>query len=77
MEIKIISFGKIAEIIGSQMITVPDQTDTDQINDILVELFPDLRSIKYRMALNEHLVNQNIVIVNGSVIAIMPPFSGG
>ncbi|QIL38042.1 MoaD/ThiS family protein [Pedobacter sp. HDW13] len=77
MEIEIISFGKIAEFIGNQKIDIAEIADTDKLKIHLETLFPKLKDIKYKFALNNHLVQDNSAINHKDTLAIMPPFSGG
>jgi len=76
MEIEIISFGKISEFIGNQKMTI-DCGTTDELKTHLENIFPQLAGMKYKLALNKNLVQQNSEINNSDSIAIMPPFSGG
>lgn len=77
MEIEIISFGKIAEFIGSQKIEIAGINTTDELRAYLEASFPSLRNMKYKLALNKHIVQHNSDISNNDTVAIMPPFSGG
>lgn len=77
MEIEIISFGKIAEFIGNQKIEIAGINNTDELKAHLEASFPSLRNMKYKLALNKHIVQRNSDISNNDTVAIMPPFSGG
>lgn len=77
MEIQIISFGKISEFIPNQNIDIESINDTDGLKIHLEQLFPNLVGMKYKLALNKNLVQQNLEIRDQDTIAIMPPFSGG
>ncbi|SDH24601.1 molybdopterin synthase sulfur carrier subunit [Pedobacter terrae] len=77
MEIEIISFGQIAEFINHQKIEVDGIADTDAFKRYLEDRFPTLKGMKYKLALNKNIVQQNTEIKNQATIAIMPPFSGG
>jgi sulfur-carrier protein len=77
MEIEIISFGQIAEFINNQKIEVDGIADTDAFKQYLEDRFPTLKSMKYKLAMNKNIVQQNTEIKNQAVVAIMPPFSGG
>lgn len=77
MEIEMIPFGRIAEFMDSRTLELNDLTDTDGLNAYLQEQFPQLKTMKYRLALNKELVQRNMVISKDSTIAVMPPFSGG
>jgi len=77
MQIELISFGKISEFISNQKLEIEGVETTDDLKKHLEEIFPNLASIKYKLALNKNLVQQNSEIKNSDSIAIMPPFSGG
>jgi molybdopterin synthase sulfur carrier subunit len=77
MEIEIISFGQITEFINNQKIDVAGIPNTDAFKQYLEDRFPALKGMKYKLALNKNIVQQNTEITNPATIAIMPPFSGG
>ena len=77
MEIELISFGKISEVIANQKIVVTEVIDTDSLKSFLEIEFPELKKMKYKLAMNKQLIQQNTAITNNANIAIMPPFSGG
>lgn len=77
MEIEIISFGKVSELIKNQKLDVSDIADTDTLKQYLEQRFPDLAAIKYKLALNKNMVQHNMPLQNHDTLAIMPPFSGG
>jgi molybdopterin synthase sulfur carrier subunit len=77
MEIEIISFGQIAELINNQKIDTTAITDTETFKQHIENQFPALKSMKYKLALNKNIVQENTEIPNQATIAIMPPFSGG
>ncbi|MBL4674784.1 MAG: MoaD/ThiS family protein [Mucilaginibacter sp.] len=77
MEIDIVTFGKITEIIPNGMMSFSGLTDTDQLKATLEQRYPELAGMKYKLALNKTLVQENKPVIEGAVIAIMPPFSGG
>jgi molybdopterin synthase sulfur carrier subunit len=77
MEIEIISFGKIAEFVANQRMKVMEVNDTDQLAQYLERLFPALATMKYKLALNKSIVQENTKLQDNDAVAIMPPFSGG
>ncbi|RYD79435.1 MAG: molybdopterin synthase sulfur carrier subunit [Sphingobacteriales bacterium] len=77
MQIELISFGKISELISNQTLETEGIETTDNLKEYLERTFPDLAGMKYKLALNKNLIQQNTEIKNGDSIAIMPPFSGG
>jgi sulfur-carrier protein len=77
MEIKIISFGEITGFINHQKIEVDGIAGTYALKQYPENRFPVMKGIKYKLALNKNIVQQNTQITNQATIAIMPPFSGG
>lgn len=75
MEIKVMSFGRIAEITGKEFsITVPD---TDALKQKLSERFPQLAAMKFAVAVNKKVTEENTELRNNDAVALMPPYSGG
>jgi len=77
MQIELISFGKVSEIIRDQTLEIKGIETTDDLKEHLEKIFPALADVKYKLALNKNLVQQNSAIKNNDSIALMPPFSGG
>lgn len=77
MEIEVISFGKIAEIIKIKKLILNSIVDTDDFRNYLEETYPALNNMKYKLAVDKQIVQENCKLKDGSVVAIMPPFSGG
>lgn len=77
MEIEIISFGKISEFIKHQKISINGISDTDELKAYLETTFPALSQIKYKLALNKNVIQNNTALSGNDMVAIMPPFSGG
>lgn len=76
MEIKIIIFGQLRDLLGENML-LRDIADTDSLCIELNRRYPELADSKYLVALNKKLVTENIPISNNSTIALLPAFSGG
>lgn len=76
MTVKVLLFGKLADIAGNS-VSVEDVMDTDNLIAILHKTFPALTTSKYVIAVNKKLISQNTVLDNNSEIALLPPFSGG
>jgi molybdopterin synthase sulfur carrier subunit len=75
MEIKVIAFGQIAEIIGKE-ITL-EASDINSLKIILAERFPALSDRKFAIAVNKKLVQENLELSQNDTVALMPPYSGG
>lgn len=73
--IKIISFGRLKEILGSDLELEAENSDglLNQLN----EKFPQLEDLKLRIAINQKIISENTDLKNNDVVALMPPYSGG
>tara|TARA_B110000008_G_C16781321_1_gene488811 strand:- start:397 stop:642 length:246 start_codon:yes stop_codon:yes gene_type:complete len=81
MQIEILFFGKILELINKSKIVVNVDNDTQLINIInkINEKYPLLKNIQNIMYAvnNEYIYDYNIKINENDVIAYIPPISGG
>ena len=76
MSVKIILFGKLADIAGSS-VSVANVTDTDSLINVLHKNYPALTNIKYVIAVDKQVITENTVLNKKSTVALLPPFSGG
>jgi molybdopterin converting factor small subunit len=70
-------FGQFTEMAGSQTLQVEAVADTDALRRKLESLFPALQSIPYLVAVDKDIATGNTVLQPTSVIALLPPYSGG
>lgn len=77
MEIEIVTFGKIAEFIKHQHLVLSEVENTEQLKTFLEQQFPQLGAMKYKLAVNQAIVHDHVLIRHGDSVALMPPFSGG
>ncbi|MEA1850617.1 MoaD/ThiS family protein [Chryseobacterium sp. MHB01] len=73
--IKIISFGRLKEILGPDF--EAEAENTDELLSQLNEKFPQLKDLKLRIAVNQKIISENTELQNNDVAALMPPYSGG
>ena len=76
MQIKIIIFGQLCDLLGENLM-LNDIADTNSLTETLNKRYPQLADAKYLMAVNKKVVTGNIVLTNNSTVALLPPFSGG
>ena len=69
-------FGRLADIAGSSVF-VNTVADTDSLIDALHKAYPALAESKYVIAVDKRVITSNTLLSEGSVIALLPPFSGG
>ena len=76
MNIKVILFGKLSDIAGSS-VSVNDVADTDGLINALHNNYPAFANTKYLIAVDKRVIKENTPLNNNSVVALLPPFSGG
>jgi len=76
MSLKVIMFGKLADIAGNS-VSVNDVNDTDSLIISLHKYYPALADTKYVVAVDKQVIKENTILNNNSVVALLPPFSGG
>jgi molybdopterin converting factor small subunit len=76
MSVKIILFGKLADIAGNS-VSLDDVADTDSLVIALHKNYPALANAKYVIAVDKQIIKENTGVNNNSTVALLPPFSGG
>ena len=77
MEINLLAFGQIAEIMGKSSWKMVGIKDTNTLIEKLEEQFPALVKTNYSIAVNKKVIQENTTINENDTIALLPPFSGG
>jgi molybdopterin synthase sulfur carrier subunit len=75
--IHIKAFGMVAEKIGSAELTLDYLKDSDELLEALRAKFPELKSVKFSLAINKKMITGKQDIPEDAEIALLPPFSGG
>jgi sulfur-carrier protein len=74
---EIILFGQLADIASAATCRVEEVQDTVMLKAKLESMFPGLEKVKYMLAVNKKMVQENLPLSGNETIALMPPFSGG
>jgi molybdopterin synthase sulfur carrier subunit len=77
MDIEILFFGQLTDISGCQSVKIENPGSTEAVKEWLCKQYPGLVGAKFVMALNNQLIVVPQKITEPSIIACMPPFSGG
>lgn len=72
----IIIFGQLTDIAGSTL-ALENIADTNSLVEELNNLYPALAKAKYMIAVDKKVVNENTTLTENSIVALLPPFSGG
>lgn len=76
MAVKIILFGRLIDIAGSSL-SLENVADTNSLVNALHILYPALGDAKYAIAVDKRVVSENTELTESSIVALLPPFSGG
>ena len=76
MPVNVIIFGQLTDIAGSSL-ALENIADTNSLVKKLHILYPALADSKYAIAVNKKVVNENTTLTENSIVALLPPFSGG
>jgi len=80
MRIQLLAFGIAKDLIGksSLFFELRESGTVKELKDKLIIDFPGLNNIyEFAIAVNEEYANDDLVINENDVIAIIPPVSGG
>ncbi len=77
MEVNILLFGQIADMVGTQNLKIHDVGSTEDLKCRLVSVYPILKDVIFSVAVNKVIVHNNTILNEGDVVALMPPYSGG
>ncbi len=77
MEINIIVFGQIIDLTGKPSWKISGVKNTDELMKKLTLQFPELPSIKYSIAVNKNIIQNNTELNQDDTVALLPPYSGG
>lgn len=77
MKVKILAFGQIQEVIGhSEMEWITEGKTLSDLKMELLDQFPILNRLTFRMAVNESITDEQVLSMN-DIVALLPPFAGG
>ena len=77
MQINIVAFGYLTDVLGKSSLTLQNIPNTDQLRLQLQRLYPALKDIQYLMAVDKDIVTENTQLQDNHMIALLPPYSGG
>lgn len=80
MNLKVKYFGMLAEAVGCQEDEI--QVTTSQISVVelteqVVQKHPKLNTMSFKVAVNQSIVDFNLIVTETDEIAFLPPFAGG
>ncbi|MBA4167651.1 MAG: MoaD/ThiS family protein [Chitinophagaceae bacterium] len=73
----ILLFAQLAERFGARQLSVPHMTDTDTLTHHLNNTCSGFEKEVYMIAVDKNIVHENTPLNEHSIVALLPPFSGG
>ena len=77
MQVNVLIFGQLADIIGQNKLDLRDIPDTETLKTYLQEKYPGLSDLPYLIAVDKEVVSANTVLNYNSEVALLPPYAGG
>lgn len=77
MTVKIIAFGKIAEMAAKTKWSIQHVHSLEELRTILEKEVIGLKGMKYQLSVDRKIATTTTEIKDGSEVALLPPFSGG
>ena len=80
MKIQLLFFGITTDLVGenSTSINLKEKTTIEELKAALILKYSALKNIhEYAIAVNEEYANNDVILKEGDVVAIIPPVSGG
>ncbi|MBT3207715.1 MAG: MoaD/ThiS family protein [Bacteroidetes bacterium] len=77
MEINILFFGILNDIVGTNQIKIPFVKNISELKDYLFRKYPDLENQKFIISVNEEIADNLTQLSPNDEIALLPPFAGG
>jgi len=77
MKVKVLLFGELSDLAGSVELTLENVESTFAAHEVLLMKFPSFKTKKYAIAVNKQLIRETVILADGDILALLPPFSGG
>jgi sulfur-carrier protein len=77
MDVKIILFGQLCDIAGTDELLLNSVSDTHELQEQLKKQYPPVAASKYIIAVDKKMIQENTPLHENSLVALLPPFSGG
>jgi molybdopterin converting factor subunit 1 len=80
MQIQVLLFGIVADLVGESTIEMElsENTSIKNFKEELIIRFPQLKNYStYAVAVNENYAQNDVILKEQDVLAIIPPVSGG
>jgi molybdopterin synthase sulfur carrier subunit len=77
MQVKVLFFGVLSEVTGSDCRYYKDVGSTDDLRYRIMDEYPEIEHYNYRLSLNNEIVDSDILLTDSDEVALLPLFAGG
>ncbi len=77
MKIKVLLFGILAEKAAEDELLLENISSLKDLKEYLFGRYPSFADYKFRISVNQTLIEGNKKLKEGDEVALLPPFAGG
>jgi sulfur-carrier protein len=77
MKIKVLFFGVLSEVAQTGIKFYDDVKSIEHLKQRITDDFPEIVHYKFKISLNNELINGDKLLNNNDEVAFLPPFAGG
>jgi molybdopterin synthase sulfur carrier subunit len=74
---KILAFGKIADILRRPEQDIQGPETVAELRIFLEQEYPELKTLRYVIAVDKQIADEQTSLPGNAEVALLPPFSGG
>ncbi|MCC7465391.1 MAG: MoaD/ThiS family protein [Saprospiraceae bacterium] len=74
---KILAFGKIADILRRPEQDIQGPETVAELRIFLEQEYPELKTLRYVIAVDKQIADEEASLSENAEVALLPPFSGG
>ena len=77
MDISVLFFGALTDVTGTSRKHYSGIESYDDLKYRIEDDFPELVHYNFRVAVNNEIINEDLLLRNGDEVSYIPPFAGG